>query len=255
MNRDQFEAWMVQNARLAPQTAYNYSVAINRISTNYSMVTGNSTDIYSIRDIRVLSGIADQYDIGGQYSQFGHIGNGTNRAAIKKLKRYLEAVLADGQSESESETELEPNQIQTNELLAQPVENIGSRLSYERDLKNAVVLQIEELFPGYSIFNGLEVGVEYLIEGKRIDILLEGPGGDLLIIELKSGVVDFRVFGQISMYIGLLEERFPERGIKGCIIASEFDRSLIAATRTNSAVSLKRYNMKIILEPIELRTK
>jgi hypothetical protein len=253
LNRDQFEAWMVQNARMAPQTAYNYSVAINRISTNYSMVTGNSTDIYSIRDIRVLSGIADQYDIGGQYSQFGQIGNGTNRAAIKKLKRYLEAILANGQSESE--TELEPDQIQTNESLVQPVENIGSSLSYERDLKNAIVLQIEELFPGYSIFNGLEVGVEYLIEGKRIDILLEGTGGELLIIELKSGVVDFRVFGQISMYIGLLEERFPDRGIKGCIIASEFDRSLIAAIRTNSAVSLKRYNMKIFLEPIEPTSK
>jgi len=40
--------------------------------------------------------------------------------------------------------------------------------SYEKDLKNSLILQVEELFPGYKIFGENGEGIEYNINGKRL---------------------------------------------------------------------------------------
>ncbi len=110
-----------------------------------------------------------------------------------------------------------------------------------------MVSQINELFPEYKIIGENNEGVEYLIGGKRIDILLEKHNGDLLVIELKSGIANYKVFGQISMYIGLLMDKFPERKIKGFIIAGEMDESLRNAIKTTDKIGLKTYKMKLEL--------
>ncbi len=117
---------------------------------------------------------------------------------------------------------------------------------YENDLQDSMVFQINELFPEYKIFGENNEGVEYRISGKRIDILLEKHNGDLLVIELKSGIADRDVHGQISMYIGLLMEKFPERVIKGFIIAGKMDDNLKYAVKTTDHIGLKTYKMKFI---------
>src|SRR5690606_10487503 len=72
--------------------------------------------------------------------------------------------------------------------------------SYEKDLQRTLCAQISDLFPGYRIFGEANLGVEYLISGKKIDVLLEhAQNQELLVVELKSGRADYRVFGQISM--------------------------------------------------------
>ena len=71
---------------------------------------------------------------------------------------------------------------------------------------------------------------------------------NLLAIELKSGEANFKVFGQISMYIGLLEEKFPQKNVQGMIIAGSIQDSLKQATRITDKVSLNTYRMKIELE-------
>jgi len=103
------------------------------------------------------------------------------------------------------------------------------------------------LFPNYQIFGFENEGIEYLIGGKRIDILLEKTNGDLLAVELKSGIANFKVFGQVSMYLGLLMEKFPEREIKGCINAGKIDDSLKNASRITKLVELMTYTMKLEL--------
>ena len=70
----------------------------------------------------------------------------------------------------------------------------------------------------------------------------------LLVVELKSGLADYKVFGQISMYLGLLSERFEDKELKGCIIAGEIDKGLKKAAITNQNILLKSYNMKITLQ-------
>ena len=97
-----------------------------------------------------------------------------------------------------------------------------NNFTYERDLQSALIAEIPRLFEGYKIYGtGLE-GVEYSLDGKRIDVLLEHEErNDLLVIELKAGIADYKVFGQMSMYIGVLSKRIPGANISGVIIAGE----------------------------------
>jgi len=124
--------------------------------------------------------------------------------------------------------------------------------TYEKDLQKALVKQAEKLFPEYKIFGDNLDGVEYQIEGKRIDLLLENhEKKELMAIELKAGIADFKVFGQISMYLGLLKKEFPQMTIKGTIIAGKIDETLKYATITNDKIKIMEYNMELILNKIE----
>ena len=126
-----------------------------------------------------------------------------------------------------------------------PVNNFA----YEKDLQTALCSHISELFPRYRIFGGLGIEVEHSIGGRRIDVLLEHEENEsLMVVELKSGEADFKVFGQISMYIGLLKRQFPERNISGVIVAGSIDESLVQACEITDKISLKTYRMSIELE-------
>jgi hypothetical protein len=56
------------------------------------------------------------------------------------------------------------------------------------------------------------------------------------------------VFGQISMYLGLLKIQFPDKSITGVIVAGAIDDSLRHACAITDKVSLKIYRMSIELE-------
>jgi hypothetical protein len=50
--------------------------------------------------------------------------------------------------------------------------------------------------------------------------------------------------------MGSLIQRFPERSIKGIIIAGEIDNSLIRACAITDRIKLMKYNMNLTLEEI-----
>ncbi|MBI5748815.1 MAG: DUF1016 family protein [Nitrospinae bacterium] len=230
-----FRNWLINRGNLG--AAQSYPGAINRISTHYSENTGEITDIYSLRDIDAVNEIARKYRQDGIYSNYGYEGNGLYRNAIARYSEFLTDYFA-GNDLSE-------------EILP-PTENenvMCNNFTYEKDLKFSLCNQISTLFPGYKIFGENKEGIEYSIEGKRIDVLLENiTSGSLLAIELKSGVADFRVFGQIAMYLGLLKKQFPDRKSEGVIISGEVDESLRNACLITEAVSLKTYRMTLNLE-------
>jgi len=115
---------------------------------------------------------------------------------------------------------------------------------YEADLQNSLVRQAEELFPGFKIYGENLEGIEFQIEGKRIDLLLENESENkLLAIELKANIADYKIYGQISMYLNLLEEQFPDKTIEGIIIAGEIDKTLKIAIKKDKSVKLKSYKM------------
>ncbi len=95
------------------------------------------------------------------------------------------------------------------------------------------------------------LGIEYVIGNRRLDVVLEHiKTSDLLIIELKSGMADYKVFGQISMYIGLLQKEFPDRKINGVVIAGSIDESLRNACETTNRIKIQVYRMNLELEDI-----
>lgn len=176
--------------------------------------------------------------------------NGNIRTGSSTLKQAVTLYMNFKKDNSIDFEEYCKNSLDENQFVhEEDLESIEyiNNFSYENDLKNAMIYQISEFFPGYKIFGNNE-GVEYQIEGRRIDILLEKNDGSLLVVELKAGIANYKVIGQILMYIGLLTEKFPEREIQGCIIAGEIDKTLRNASKTVENVSLKSYKMKLELK-------
>lgn len=240
----QFRNWLIRRGYSETGAATSYSRAIPLISDHYSEQTGSHVDIYSITDQNKISEIAHDYSQAGRFSEFGYEQHGRFRAAVARYSEFFV-------HRNEADTNI-PNQEIVHEEVnhTEPeTESIQTNFAYERDLQTTLCAQISELFPDYKIFGDLNQGVEYSIENRRIDVLLEHiESGDLLAVELKSDVANYKVFGQISMYIGLLQRQFTDKAISGVIVAGAIDESLRQACETTDKVSLKIYRMSIELE-------
>ena len=208
--KTEFTNWMVRFENKSQNTAYQYAQSIDKISRHHSEMTKEYYDLYTSTDLLKIKGIAVEYGIGGKYSDFGNYGNGTVRNAIATYVRFLEKKNIGKEINKIDSDDIELMK-ETNQALKENNLN-GINFTYERDLQSSLILQAEQLFPSYRIFGQNNEGIEYNIEGKRIDLLLEHKSEDkLLVIELKAGVADFKVFGQISMYLGLLSKKYPEK--------------------------------------------
>jgi RecB family endonuclease NucS len=238
----QFKNWLIKRGYSETGAANSYSRAIPQISDHYSQNTDERVDIFTISDQAKISQIAHDYSQSGRFASFGYEQHGRYRAAIS---RYAEFFVHNHQIASLN-IETEPTEESVQKVA---LETTQANFAYERDLQTTLCAQISELFPGYKIFGESNLGVEYSIGGRRIDVLLEkDETGDLLAVELKSGSADFKVFGQISMYLGLLESQFPDKNISGVIVAGSIDDSLRQACSITDKVSLKIYRMSIELE-------
>jgi len=223
--QEQFRKWLIQIG-MAEATALNYANAINRISQHFSQHIDYNIEIYNLTDIAKLNNIANNYEHHGLY-----------RAAIKRYVEFFKQNILN-------------EKIESKEIILDNDISQNQNFSYERDLQTSLCSQINKLFPNYNIFNALE-GIEYTIKNRRIDVLLEhNETKDLLAIELKSGEADYKVFGQISMYLGLLKEKFPDRDTKGIIIAGSIQDSLKQAVMITDKIKLQTYKMNIELEEV-----
>ena len=222
--KEKFRLYLLE--RYKPASVNGYLSGLNHLSRDYG------SEILQITDFEVIKKIRKQYDLGGTKRNIGDYGNGSARNAMIQYSNFIEtsnsSELSDSSSELKNETVVEINN--------------NRRFTYERDLHNTLESQVGELFPEYKL-----VGSEYSIEGVRLDLLLEKEN-ELLVVELKAGIATFEVFGQISMYIGLIQERFPSSKVRGIIIANEIHKGLMAACSTNNFITCKKYTMKLCIE-------
>ncbi len=234
---EKFKQWLIQRGN--PAAANNYPNAIHNISEHYSNETGQTIDIYEIQNQTLISEIAHDYKQDGKYSTYGYEGHGRYRNAIARYSEFFVTQNVSFVQESELTSDVTEKQNE--------IEKIN--FAYERDLQTTLCSQISELFPDYKIYGENNLGIEYSIEGRRIDVLLEHiDNKNLLAVELKSGIADYKVFGQISMYLGLLKIKFPETEISGVIIAGSIHESLQQACLTTNIIELKVYRMSLELE-------
>lgn len=246
--KQQFGSWMLETERKKPTTVYAYTNAIDKISKHYSEKKGMKTNLYRLKDLKRLESIAAEYAAGGPYAKFGEQEHGTIRNAATAYVKFMKTLETGPELPGPGE---EPGEEHPEVILGKEVAELpdaGYNFTYERDLRNALISQVEELFPGHKVYGSHREGLEFSVEGHHIDILLENSQDrSLLAVELKSGTADFKVFGQISMNLGLLSKRFPDRSAKGVIIAGMIDDSLRYACATTDKISLKTYKMVLAL--------
>lgn len=214
-------------------TTSSYLSGINHLSRHYG------EDIFQISDYETVEQIRSQYDLQGTHRKVGEYGNGAARASIRQYSFFIKLL---------SDNNLELNETHTSSLAkhatADDTTDMNMSFTYERDLHNSLICQATELFPEHNL-----KGTEYTIGNGRIDLLLENED-ELLVIELKSGTASADVFGQISMYLGLLKQEFPEKNIRGVVIASEIHKGLKYACDTNPLITCMTYAMNISLTAI-----
>jgi hypothetical protein len=237
---EQFKNWLLTVRGVQDATANSYANAIHQISEHYSQNTDTQTNIFEITDQNKISEISQDYSQAGRFSEFGYGQHSRFRAAISRYSEFFVHHNDAPDNEDNFAAEQPHNEGQNEQ---------STNFAYEKDLQTTLCAQISELFPGYRIFGQNNTGIEYAIGGRRIDVLLEHiETNDLLSVELKSGLADYRVFGQISMYIGLLQNQFPDKEITGVIVAGTIHESLMQACEITDRVSLKVYRMSLELE-------
>lgn len=121
-----------------------------------------------------------------------------------------------------------------------------ARLSLERDLQVALRRSITQLEPGLTIIDG---GAERQVPSGRIDILAQDTAGALVVIELKAVRAPRDAVAQVLAYMGDLAVE-SGAGVRGLLIAPDFDPRAIAAARMVPALRLIRFSFNFSFERV-----
>lgn len=229
MQKEIFKEWLIQNG-YTENTSVGYANAIGKISSNENI------DVFTLNDLPTIEKLVESYSTTGRHELIGSEGSGAVRSAIRAFYEF----------KKDSENGDEPFKLTDFEIADQIVYGF----SFKANLRKSILRDKFKLFPGYKLFGTNNEGIEYSNEESTIDILLENTDGDILVVKLAAGVADLDFFGEVATYIGFLIEKFPERNIKGCIIAAEISSSLQRASKASSVISLKTYKMNLELEDV-----
>ena len=86
----------------------------------------------------------------------------------------------------------------------------------EKDIENLVAQYPDDFFPKEQL---KLISQQYVVEGKRFDILFEDKHHRKVIVEIKLGILSREVSGQIVEYYGLLKSKFPCGQARLCNLA------------------------------------
>ncbi len=184
--------------------------------------------------------IVDLFQQGALMSEFirEHWPQGASPRGVSLARRYLsikaryEKFLS-GQGEELDESE---------ELSEQA-------FAAESDLRDFLAQNLDAIEPGLRLYrDGERDGVEYPIEGGRIDILAIDPDGKFVVIELKLSRGRNRALGQLLHYMGWVDTNMGNGPCRGVAIAREISDDLKLAALRTTGVSLYRYHLSVSVE-------
>jgi hypothetical protein len=153
------------------------------------------------------------------------------RDAAKRYRSFRE-------SDEAGVTSLAPQEVQR-QVDAVVEEEIGQRISLERDMQNALRKQIAQLESGLTIS---DEGTERSVESGFIDITARAADGSTVVIELKAGAAGQRAVGQILSYMGDVASE-EDAKVRGILVASDFDHKAKAAAKMVPNLTLRKYSI------------
>jgi len=125
--------------------------------------------------------------------------------------------------------------------------DIGSalRIDEEAQMQQWVVNHHKEV-------DALDITVEEREYSSRVgdaDILARDESG-LVVIELKRGEAGDSAVGQVQRYMGAIREEYPDKDVRGIIIAEEFSEGTRLAARSGD-IQLLRFHLSAKIEPAD----
>jgi len=121
----------------------------------------------------------------------------------------------------------------------------------ESDLRDFLAKNPDTIEPGLRLYSqGERDGVEYAIDGGRIDVLAIDAEGKFVVIELKLSRGRNRALGQLLHYMGWVDANLGNAPCRGIAIAREISEDLKLAASRTTGVSLFQYHLKVSLEKV-----
>jgi len=154
------------------------------------------------------------------------------------------AALPDSESVDLSRTEFEENDQEA----AEP----SSRFAFEAHLRDYLVLHLGKLEKGLCLWSEAPPSVEYVLAGRRIDILAKDASGIPVVIELKLDRGYDRVIGQALLYQGLVAQELNLPRVRIILVAGEITEELRIASRRQVDVDLFEYELMMEVKKISV---
>jgi hypothetical protein len=120
----------------------------------------------------------------------------------------------------------------------------------EAHLRDFLARNLDRIEPGLTLYtdNGVK-GIEYPVEGGRIDLLATDRQGRFVVLELKLSQGRTKALGQLLYYMGWVDRHLGKGRCRGIIIASEIGEELATAVGRAPGVSVAEYRMNFSIEP------
>jgi hypothetical protein len=220
---NEFEKWLIEKDKKVPDAAYNYSKCIDRVFEHYSKETENRIYLSPKEKARENISFIEQllmcFKPGGKFTDFGGIGGAAKaHASLKAYIKFLEY-----------------------KKLSHP----NAPLIKKDPIKNALIAQVGDLFPGYK-FRGESDNTGFLI-------LENDSAKSLLVIKLLSVGETNGVIWQINKYLNELESKYYDKmEVTGIIISKKINDSLKEACRPfANKIKTMEYKVKLTLEEVK----
>lgn len=130
----------------------------------------------------------------------------------------------------------------------------GSSLEFalESHLRDFLAKNLERIEPGLKIYESEgRTGIEFPVDGGRIDILAVDKTGRIVVIELKLSQGRNKALGQLLYYMGWVDANLNSKPSRGMVIASDISDELKIAVSRAPEVSLYKYKMSFSIEPAQ----
>lgn len=125
----------------------------------------------------------------------------------------------------------------------------GVKFALELHLRDFLAKNLEKIERGLTLYRSNEtIGVEFPVDGGRIDILAIDKNGKPVVIELKLSQGRNKVLGQILYYMSWIDRNLGLGNSRGVIIANEIYPDLQLAASRAPGVELAVYKMQFSIE-------
>lgn len=229
-----------------------------RIAYKFGIEHGFEHEIQEIRDMEIewdlsynssvrKSYVVDLFQKNGIFEDFkkthwptGNTPDGEARLRrLARIKTQYEEFLAGQSPEMEDENSDDPSSDQ------------ALKFALEAHLRDFLARNLDRIETGLRLYEADDKnGIEFAVDGGRIDLLAIDKKGKYVVIELKLSQGRNKTLGQLLYYMGWVDQNMGNSPCRGFIIANEITDDLSVAVARVPGVSLAKYKMSFAIESV-----